>query len=457
MLFLGNNIYRSFMKKKLWNKKPFRGTLLMLLSVALFSCKEEGNKSGIVEHDPNRPVVLTSFMPLEGGVREKVLLNGENFGTDPTKIKVYFNHARAAVVSSSGDRLYALVPRLPGEICKVAVVVGEDSVIYDQTFTYHTTSNVSTITGNGSTEFRAGTLAQAQVYARYLCVDNEQNLFASVRDAGSYGVVRINEKENIVSPLIMNTSSSPLNPNAPAVDLTTGILTVPHDGAKEGFFNFDPKEGWAPRQRSMKFSPQDLSSIGVNWKYTMAFSAYDGCFYARYGDGWIVKMNATTYESELVYKTNEGAGYGLIFDPQRPYILYMTFHSNVTGYQNSICTLDIRDPSAPDAFKKISTPLTGAGHRDGPIETAQFNLPRQLAFDQDGNLFIADYGNHCIRMVSSDGVVQTVVGQPGVAGMQDGGRLEALFRNPWGLAVGLDGTVYISDYGNARIRKLTIE
>src|SRR5690606_19257493 len=445
---------QSIMKEELLTKRSITKGLLLLLSTAFLSCTggEEGAQS-VVEHDPNRPVVVSSFMPLEGGVREKVLLDGENFGTDPSKIKVYFNHAQAAVISSNGNRLYALVPRLPGEVCKVAVVVGADSVVYDQTFTYHSTSNVSTITGNGATAFRAGTLAQAQVYARYLSVDNEQNLFASVRDAGSWGVVRINERENIVSPLIMNTSSSTLNPNAPAVDLSTGILTVPHDGAKDGFYNFDPKEGWAPRPRAMKISPQDLSTISVNWKYTMAYSAYDGCFYARYGDGWIVKMDATTYETELVYKTNEGAGYGLIFDPQRPYLLYMTFHTNVTGYQNSICTLDIRDPSAPGAFNKISTPLTGAGHRDGPIETAQFNQPRQLAFDQDGNLFIADYGNHCIRMMTSDGVVQTVVGQPGVAGMEDGGRLEALFRNPWGLAVGQDGTVYISDYGNARIRK----
>ncbi len=446
------------MEKKLLKKKPsIKGVLLLLLSIMLLSCKEEGDKSQVVDYDPSKPVVLKSFSPLEGGVRDKVLLDGENFGTDPSKIKVYFNHAQAAVISSNGNRIYALVPRLPGEICQVSVEVGDKTESYDQTFTYHSTSNVSTITGNGTQAFRAGTLAQAQIYARYLTVDNEQNIFASVRDAGYYGVVRINERENIVSPLIMNTTSATLNPNAPAVDLSTGILTVPHDGVKEGFFNFDPKEGWAPRQRSMKFSPSDLSAITVNWKYTMAYSAYDGCFYARYGDGSIVRMNATTYESELVYKTNEGAGYGLIFDPKKPQIMYMTMHTNVAGYANSICTLDVSNPSAPDAFKRISTPLTGAGHRDGPIEQAQFNQPRQLAFDQDGNLFIADYGNHCIRMMSSDGLVSTVVGMPGVAGMEDGDRLSARFRNPWGLAVGLDGTVYISDYGNARIRKLTIE
>lgn len=446
-------------KKRCLQRKVLCEMIFAAISMCVFiSCEDKSNSTS-TQHDPGRPVTLSSFQPSEGGVKEKVLLDGDNFGSDPMKIKVYFNHARASIISvrEDGKRILAMVPRLPGDVCNVSVVVGNDSVTCNQTFSYHSTARVSTITGNGRAPFREGSLAQGQVYARYICVDADNNIFASVRDSGYYGVVRINEAENIVTPLIMNTSTSTLNPNAPCVDLITGIVTVPHDGAKEGFYTFDPKEIWAPRQHSMKYSSADLTAITAYYKYSMAFCSYDGCVYSRYGDGSVVKMNPLTYETTIVYKTNSGAGYGLAFHTLKPYLLYFTFINNVSGYEHSICTLDVRNPAAPDAFKKVSTPLISAGHKDGPLETAQFSTPRQLFFDPDGNLFVADYGNHCIRRISPDNVVETVVGQPGTAGWQDGGKEDALFKNPWGLAVGTDGTVYISDYGNARIRKLTIE
>ena len=46
-------------------------------------------------HQADQPIVLTSFYPKEGGARDKILLDGKNFGTDVSKIKVYFNNARA--------------------------------------------------------------------------------------------------------------------------------------------------------------------------------------------------------------------------------------------------------------------------------------------------------------------------------------------------------------------------
>jgi hypothetical protein len=60
-------------------------------------------------------------------------------------------------------------------------------------------------------------------------------------------------------------------------------------------------------------------------------------------------------------------------------------------------------------------------------------------------------------MISTDGIVSTVAGQPETAGYADGGPDVSLFNSPWGVAVDNNGVVYISDYGNARIRKLVIE
>ena len=71
-------------------------------------------------------------------------------------------------------------------------------------------------------------------------------------------------------------------------------------------------------------------------------------------------------------------------------------------------------------------------------------------------MYIADSGNHCIRRITTDGMVETVLGMPGTAGWKDGGKEEALFNEPSGLGISSDGTLYVADFGNRRIRKLSI-
>jgi len=97
------------------------------------------------------------------------------------------------------------------------------------------------------------------------------------------------------------------------------------------------------------------------------------------------------------------------------------------------------------------------GWRDGKKEDAQFNGLRQMVIDINNNLVIADVNNHCIRRVTSDGMVETVVGIPGKAGYKDGNPEDALFNSPWGLAIDKDYTIYVADRGNQCIRKLTIQ
>src|SRR3546814_13234909 len=91
-----------------------------------------------------------------------------------------------------------MVARLPGKDPRISVVIGEDSVVSDEPFIYHTQAQVTTVTGNGETAFKPGTLSEAQVYCRYLELDAEGNVFFSWRDGGSFGVGRLNEEQNIV-------------------------------------------------------------------------------------------------------------------------------------------------------------------------------------------------------------------------------------------------------------------
>ncbi|MBI2498041.1 MAG: gluconolaconase, partial [Opitutae bacterium] len=71
-----------------------------------------------------------------------------------------------------------------------------------------------------------------------------------------------------------------------------------------------------------------------------------------------------------------------------------------------------------------------SGSADGPGATARFNAPQGLAVDAAGNVYVADTGNHTIRMITPDGIVTTLAGQAGKAGHADGTTSAALFDSP---------------------------
>jgi sugar lactone lactonase YvrE len=96
---------------------------------------------------------------------------------------------------------------------------------------------------------------------------------------------------------------------------------------------------------------------------------------------------------------------------------------------------------------------TRTGFADGPAAGAAFDTPSALAVDRLGNLYVADTGNNAIRKVAPDGSVSTLAGA-GAAGYLDGVGRAARFDGPVGVAVGRDGTVYVADTYNDRIRRI---
>ncbi len=84
-------------------------------------------------------------------------------------------------------------------------------------------------------------------------------------------------------------------------------------------------------------------------------------------------------------------------------------------------------------------------------------FPVGVAVDGAGNLFIADQGNHRIRKVDTAGIITTVAGNGTFGFSGDGGpATSASLRNPHGVAVDGAGNLFIGDFFNHRIRKVTL-
>jgi RHS repeat-associated protein len=121
--------------------------------------------------------------------------------------------------------------------------------------------------------------------------------------------------------------------------------------------------------------------------------------------------------------------------------------------------------SAPGAASSQVSTLAGLagspGFADGAVSQARFRDLAGIAIGSDDTIYVADAGNHRIRIVrpaglSGSAVVSTLAGD-GTAGFADGPGATARFNNPQGVAVAPSGVVYVADTGNHRIRRIATD
>jgi uncharacterized protein (TIGR03437 family) len=113
--------------------------------------------------------------------------------------------------------------------------------------------------------------------------------------------------------------------------------------------------------------------------------------------------------------------------------------------------------------KGIITTFAGNGTRgyagDGKAATAaQLWFPAGLAIDGSGNLYVADYGNSTVRKITSGGIISTIAGTGSFGNNGDGGAgSKAALGSPISLAVDSGGNVYVGDVASNNIRKITTD
>lgn len=112
------------------------------------------------------------------------------------------------------------------------------------------------------------------------------------------------------------------------------------------------------------------------------------------------------------------------------------------------------DYASPYAFTTFAG-SAGPGSTDGTGVSARFRSLQGVAFGRDGNIYVADTGNHTIRKITPAGEVTTLAGTPLAAGWIDGMGDTARFESPAAIVVDPFGMIYVADAGNSTIRKIT--
>lgn len=174
--------------------------------------------------------------------------------------------------------------------------------------------------------------------------------------------------------------------------------------------------------------------------------------------GWLTLVNSTIYNvTTFAGLGTYGGGYvdgvGTVAQFNNPIGITIDISGNlfVADYGNHI----IRKISPAGVVSTFAG--STYGYLDGAGATAQFYFPNGIAVDVSGNVYVTDgqgdWANR-VRKITPDGVVTTLAGSD-TAGSADGIGINAQFSAIYGIAVDASGNVYVSDYGNARIRKIT--
>ncbi|MDC2155821.1 NHL domain-containing protein [Bacteroides thetaiotaomicron] len=437
-------------------KQLYYNILIYRTPLLIVGCNEDKKSTAF---DPNQPVKFTEFMPDSGGIRTKFIVKGSNFGEDKSQVKVYFkdevgNEREALVLGVKPDVIYAQVPKQAGGESHVRVeIAGKEAELSnaEKTFKYIVTSSVSTVVGKAKEGGnKDGTLGETTFNTpRYVAVDNDDNVFIFDSD----GRTRLSsiEQNKTITLLDGMVIDQPL-----FIDKEKKQLFGPCDNANFGCFLFDANVSWVADKMG-----QLLANGG--WMHSVVLDPVDSTFVIyrqNTGQLWTQPFdkNKRTLNPNKAKRIgtlyNVGSNGLCAYNPVDKYV-YCVLHSKSAVYRFKL-TRDTDGWPALDGDIEEYIPGAGAGFRDGDVQEAQFNEPRGIAIDKEGNLYIADVNNHRIRKVDTKlNIVTTIAGSG--KGYKDGDPLEAQFDQPWGVYLDKNEFLYIADQNNHCIRKLAIE
>jgi uncharacterized protein (TIGR03437 family) len=182
---------------------------------------------------------------------------------------------------------------------------------------------------------------------------------------------------------------------------------------------------------------------------------------------WAQSVIVTAAGTDLVFRGNGARAVGVslgriskvVVDPSgRPVFADPNYHLILRiETDGSIHVIAGNNVQGLSSTSQLSFNQSGGGYSGdlGPATSAALNRPAGVAYDANGNLYIADTLNHRIRIVNPQGVISTFAGN-GKAGYQgEGNPLSVSLNFPLDVAVDKTGNVYVNDSQNFRIRKIS--
>ena len=462
---------KSNSKKRSWSQWLCM-TVFGLVVLCLVSCEEDYTPGQIpsVPFNPAKPSSISSFSPENGRVGTRLMIYGENFGTDTTKIRVTVGGAQAKVISSTGSVIYCIVGSKSDEGTVQVNILGNDqtpvkTLTAATKFNYEAVWLVSTLMGYRNEDL---TFTESDgpwdkiggIRAQNLSFDplNKNHLYLT-RDGGP--LRRIDFEKRTVTTLFQNNYLGFNRYNYMAWTLSGDTMIIATNMSAN-----NPNAMWLTRAR---FFMDAYSFIPYAYPYSTSVAVHpvNGELYYSHYSGQTYRYNWNTKETKYMFDADEvNWEYNIIIHPTGNYAYLSILNRNyIMRSDYNWDTKEFTSPYAVVGGRNLS------GYADGVGGDARFNMPMQGTFvknpdyvgrDDEYDFYVCDAQNHCIRKVTPDRVVSTFAGRGSTAldadphGNVNGDlRLEARFYLPYGIVYDeLRDCFYVGDMTNRAIRKI---
>lgn len=480
-------------------------SMLLLLLVLCMSCKDDNSESNSDSQafDPAKSVVVSDFIPKSGGAYQKIVIYGENFGNDPSIVKVTIGGKNAVVINVKSNSIYCFVPTgaFSGE---VVVSVGTGSTVKTSAaqavFDYERKMVVGTLVGyrneydnqgwiDGSFDIAAG-------FARDGCLAFDPRYPDHLYVVYDGADIQLLDLKNRMLSTPVHSGNSFSSRRLRSIDFTADgeymVVSTDFDGSGVGL---SPSVYLLKRNADGSFTDAGSPQVVASYQQCNGAAIHpvngNELYFNSYQRGQVFRMDISKYFETInsggTWNPNlAGGNYTELFTIQdTSWEFKIIIHP--TGNYAYVIVINRHYILRTDynwAEKRFAPTYVVAGMvrtadwADGAGTSARFSTPYQGVFVKNPeyvaegradeyDFYIADKYNHAIRKLTPEGIVSTFAGRgrSGQAadnnywGTEDGDLREvARFRDPTGIAYDeKNNTFYILDTVGRKIRIISME